>query len=958
MKKVLLVLVALVMLLVAAIAVLPYFFKDDVVSYLKNETVKGRLEFDEDINIGLISTFPDLNVSIKNIKVINVAPFEGDTLLSLTELSATIDLFKIINGNIEVKSINLIDPRVKVNVMEDGRANYDIALESEEEVPAAEEENTGEEAYSFKVSSLTVSNGHIQYLDTSLATYTTLTGFNFNMSGDFNEENMTIETMTTAQTFDLDFEGAKYLSKAKMSYDADLVLHLNEEKYEFLENEFLLNELGLAFDGAFAFVGEDMDFDLTYALTKTDFKSLLSMVPAIYASDFDGLEASGNVDFHGHMKGLMTEVDYPEFSVVVNIEDGSFKYPDLPTALNNTQVKLGITNPGGAFDNTIVALSKCHFELDKEPFDMTMLLKNPDSDPYLETELNGKLNLENVANLVPLEGVTKLAGIIEPHLQAKGNMSSIENEQYEDFYAAGTLQITDFAYADGDLPDEVDIPDGRFSFDPHYAAIENLDLVLGKSDLNFKGKVENYLPYVFHDQTIKGELSLTGNVLDLNPWMTEEDTDETETAAEEVSEDDYELEVVEVPANINFVFNTLLNEVHFENYDMTNFRGEVRVQDQTLSFKELGLNMLGGGIVMDGAYNTQNPKKPKSDFSFQLQSVSIPGMYETFMTIQELMPIAKQMNGDVSGFIRLSSNLGNDLMPELKSVNGKAKLKIDEVSLEGNEIWNKAVDYIGWGESAKKLVVTKIKPNFNIVNGDIFLDTFDFKIRGQEFDFGGKSSLDQTVDYALDTKVPAKAVSSAAESLVSELTKNKVNLDLADEIDVRFMITGDMDNPDFKPVVMGADGKAFSVKDAAKEEAKKLVEEGKEKAIEASKEELKKQAAKLKDEAEMLRKQAEKLKKEAAEFNKKAQALKAEGDKLRKEADAQKAKIEKEMANVPKPLRDKALEKVDVLFDKANSKLDQANKYFDMAKKPEQKADQLLKKADALEKQAEDILND
>lgn len=957
MKKVLLVLLALVMLLVAAIAVLPYFFKDDVVNYLKNETVKGRLEFDEDINIGLISSFPDLSVAIKDIKVINVEPFDGDTLISMAELNATIDLLKIINGYIEVKSINLIDPRVKVVVMGDGTANYDIALESEGDDEVVEE-SAEDESYSFKISSFTVSNGYIQYLDTSLATYTTLRGFNFNMSGEFNEENMTIETMTTSESFDLDFEGVKYVSKAKMSYDADMILHLNDEKYDFLENELLLNDLGLAFDGTFAFVGEDMDFDLTYGLTKTDFKSLLSMVPTIYSNDFSGLSASGNFDFHGHIKGLMTELDYPEFSVVVNIENGAFKYPDLPTALNNTQVKLDVKNPGGIFDKTVIDLSKCHFELDKEPFEMTMLLKSPDSDPYVETVLNGKLDLSNVAKLVPLEGTTKLAGIIEPHFQAKGNLSSIENEKYEDFYAAGTLQITDFAYADGDLPDEVDIPDGRFSFDPQYAAIENLDLILGESDLKFKGKVENYLPYVFHDQTIKGELSLTGNVLDLNPWLTEETPEDTETTAEEANDDEYELEVVVVPANINFVFGTLLNEVRFEHYDMTNFRGEVRVQNQTLSFKELGLNMLGGEIIMDGAYNTQNPKKPNSDFSFQLQSVSISGMYETFMSIQELIPIAKQMNGDVSGFIRLNSNLESDLMPDLESVNGKAKLKIDEVSIEGNDIWNKAVDYIGWGEEAKKLVVTKIKPNFTIVNGEIFLDTFDFKIRGQEFDFGGKSSLNQTVDFALDTKVPVKAVSSAAESLVSELTKNKINVDLADEIDVRFMIAGAMEDPDFKPVVRGADGNAFSVKDAAKDEAKKLVDEGKEKVIEASKEELRKQAAKLKDEAELLRKQAEKLKQEAAVFNKKAQALKAEGDKLKKEADAQKAKMEKEMAGVPKPLRDKAMEKVDVVFDKANKKFDEANKYFELAKKPEQKADELLKKGDALEKQAEDMLND
>ncbi|MGB0431988.1 MAG: AsmA family protein, partial [Bacteroidia bacterium] len=586
MKKILLVLVALVMLLVAAIAILPYFFKDDLVSYLKNETIKGKLEFNEDISIGLISTFPDINVGIKDIRVLNNAPFEGDTLLDLKELKLTVDLLKIINGNIEVKTIDLIQPKVNVIVMANETANYDIALPSDpDEIDEASDDSAEDEAFSFKIESLTISNGQITYNDTSLATYTTLKGFNFNMSGEFNEENMSIETMTTTESFDLDFEGVKYLSKAKMTYDADMVLHLNEEKYEFKENELLLNELGMAFNGTFAFVGDDMDFDLTYGLTKTDFKNLLSMVPAIYAKDFAGLQASGKIGFDGYFKGLMTETDYPEFALNLLVENGAFKYPDLPTALNNTQVNLAIENPGGIFDKTVVKLSKCHFELDKEPFDMTLLLTNPDTDPYVETAVNGMLNLENVANLIPLEGVTKLAGVIEPHLEAKGNMSAIENERYEEFYAAGTMTISKFAYADGDLPDEVGIPNASFAFDPHYAAIENFDLILGKSDLNFKGKVENYMPYIFHNQTIRGEMSLTGSALDLNPWMEEDATEPTETTAEETDDGDYELEVVEIPGNINFVFNTMLSEVHYENYDMTNFRGQVTVVDKTLSFK-------------------------------------------------------------------------------------------------------------------------------------------------------------------------------------------------------------------------------------------------------------------------------------------------------------------------------------------------------------------------------------
>lgn len=953
MKRILIVLVALLLLLVAGVVVLPYFFKDDIVNYLKNESINGTIEFDEDISIGLISSFPDLNIGIRDLKIINKAPFEGDTLVSLKEIKATVNLMRIIQGHIEVESVDLISPRINVLVMEDETANYDIMLESEE--PAAEVGEEGDDAYSFKISSFTITDGFIAYHDTSLATYLTMRGFDFNMSGDFNEERMDISTMSSVKSMTVDFEDVKYLKQTNMTYDADMALYINEEKYEFLENELSLNELGLSLDGVFQFVKEDMFFDLSFGLTKTEFQNLLSMVPAIYTEDFSGLESSGKIGFDGYLKGLMTETEYPEFAFNLLVENGAFKYPDLPSALNNTQVKMAVTNPGGSFDNTVVDISKFHIEVDKEPFDFNILLKTPDSDPYVATKMMGKIQLERIANLVPIEGVSLLKGLIDLNLEAKGNMSAIENEQYEKFYAAGNMKISDFAYQDGDLPAAVGIPNASFTFDPHYASVDVLEMILGESDLKINGKVENYMPYVFHNETIKGELSMLGNNLDLNPWLAETD----EESAEEVAEaDDYELEVVEVPANINFVFNSNLGNVKYDTYEFQDFKGQVVIKDQILSLNEVGLIMLGGGIVLNGFYNTQNINKPVSDFSFELNDVSIPGLYRTFQSIQMLMPIAEQMNGNVSGNFSIRSILGKDLMPDLESVNGKAKLSIDRVELKGNDLWNKAVDYLGWEESMKKLIITKIKPNFKIINGDVFLDTFDFNLKQQAFKFGGKSSLNQTVDFGLDTEVPTSKISNSAEALIGQLSKNKINVDLADKVDVRFMITGNMMSPDFKPVVLGADGNTLNLKDQAKEAAKELVEKGKQEAIGKTKEELRKQAAKYKNEAEMLKKQAANLKAKAAELSKKGELAKAESLKLRKEADVQKDKIEKEMANLPKLVREKAMEKVDVLFDKANDKADEANKFFDLAKKPEKEADKLLKRAEELEKQADDLLKE
>ena len=717
-----------------------------------------------------------------------------------------------------------------------------------------------------------------------------------------------------------------------------------------------LNELAMSLDGFMQFQGDDMLFDTRFGLEKTDFKDLLSLVPAIYLTDFEGLEADGKFDFNGEMKGLMTETEYPAFSMNLGIENGAFKYPDLPSTLNNTQLAVSISNPGGVFDNTVIDVSKCYVEVDKEPFDAKLLLQHPDTDPAVDASLIGKIDLANVANLIPLEGVTTLEGVVDANVQAKGTMSAIEEERYEDFYAAGSMDITDFKYQDADLAEMIGIPNCKVVLNPEYAAMENLDLVLGESDLNLKGKVSNYLPYMLRDETIYGELELTGNYFDVNPWM-EEDGESEEETSESAGTDEEELEVIEVPANIDFVFRTLIDEVKYDSYDIKKVKGEVTVRDQIVKFTDLGLDMLGGSIIMNGDYNTQDMNKPTTSFGFDMKSVSIPGVYEAFNTVQQLMPVARQLKGDMDGYFKITNTLGSDFMPLLESVNGKAKLKIDEVSLEGNELWKKAADYLGWAAGSDKLLLTKIKPNFKIVDGNVFLDTFDFKIKGQTFKFGGKSSLNQTIDYALDTEVPVNGMSQKAESLLAEISNQALKVDLADKLDVRFMITGPMTDPSFKPVLMGKNGQ-MSLKEQAAAKVDELKEQAKEEAVKKSKEELRKQAAKLKDEAAALRKKAEQLKAEAAKLSAQGEDLKAESEKLKKEADAQKAKVEKEMSALPKLAREKAMIPVNKIFDKADAKRKEANKYFDMAKKPEQEADKLLKKADELEKQADDMLKE
>jgi len=103
MKKVLLFLLGFIVLVIVALAAIPYFFKDDIKQTIDQqmaESLNADVYFDADkFSLSLFSSFPDLTVSLADFGVANQAPFAGDTLVQVEQFELTIDLSSINFGS-------------------------------------------------------------------------------------------------------------------------------------------------------------------------------------------------------------------------------------------------------------------------------------------------------------------------------------------------------------------------------------------------------------------------------------------------------------------------------------------------------------------------------------------------------------------------------------------------------------------------------------------------------------------------------------------------------------------------------------------------------------------------------------------------------------------------------------------------------------------------------------------
>lgn len=266
-RIVLTVVILLVLVLVAAIAI-PYIYRDKIEAMVKqdvNESLNATVEWG-DWDLSIIRSFPNVNVSVENVRICNNAPFEGICLADIGELRATIGLFSLFSEKAQIQNVALVRPVIHIKVLKDGRANWDIAKADSTTAELASD--TAVTRFDIALKKYSITKGRFIYDDESLPMLMDLAGLEHEGSGDFTQDDFTLKTKTTADSVNVVYDGVKYLRNAKADITADIGMNLPGMKFTFQENDIKVNNLELGMEGWLAMPADDIDMDLKWNMKK------------------------------------------------------------------------------------------------------------------------------------------------------------------------------------------------------------------------------------------------------------------------------------------------------------------------------------------------------------------------------------------------------------------------------------------------------------------------------------------------------------------------------------------------------------------------------------------------------------------------------------------------------------------------------------------------------------------
>ncbi|MCX2681622.1 AsmA family protein [Galbibacter sp. EGI 63066] len=764
MKKILKIIAVLFGLFIIFLIAAPFLFEGKIVQLMKktvNNNINAKMDF-ADASISLIRNFPNTSVSVKELSIVNNAPFEGDTLIYAERADISIPFMQLFNDGGEPYSINSFSidgAQANILVDEEGNANYDIAKESDE---GAEETAASEEDVKLSIKKYEISNSKITYYDAEGKLSFVLDSLNHSGKGDLSASQSELDTETNALvSFELD--SVSYLKGHQIRLDALLGIDLDQNKYTFLENKALINQLELVFDGFVKVNDDNQEVDISFKTPSSDFKNFLAVMPEEYSKDIENVQTTGDFAVEGTFKGIVDETHIPTFDITINSENASFKYPDLPQSVNNIHIDTRVANESGLTEDTYVDISKLSFKIAEDVFNARANIKNITDNPLVNANLKGRINLANLSKAYPFPMEESMKGILDADVNTSFDMNSIEKERYGNTKNNGSMTLKGFEYSSSEMKNPVQISSADMTFNTTDVTLNSFEAKTGQTDFSAKGSIHNLLGYMFNKELLKGNFTLNSNTFAVNDFMTEDENGNGEGGSNETEEE------IKIPSFLDATVAAKANTVLYDNLKLKNVSGTLIIRDETVNIKNLTSNLFGGKMAVNGSVSTKT-ETPIFNMDLGMNDFNISESIQNLELLQAITPIANAFVGTLNSNLSVKGNLNNDFSLNMESISGNALAEaiINGFSPEKGQLLtalSQKVDFLNFGEEAVKNVKTAL----TFDKGKVNVKPFHIKYKDIDVEIAGSHGFDKSVDYNATFNVPAKYLGKDVNNLIARL---------------------------------------------------------------------------------------------------------------------------------------------------------------------------------------------
>jgi hypothetical protein len=806
MKRKILIISGIVVLVFGILAALPFLYKDKLLAKVKttlNNQVNAKIDF-TGFKLSLFAQFPKVQMEIRNLSLVGINEFSADTIFSAKSISTNISLMDMIsNKGLELNRLTIESPRISLISDKAGKVNWDIAKASatatDKTATTSSEATT--EAFRMKLSDIQVNNLNLRYNDLAMPMKMWVKNSNITSSGDVSGTVTSFKIKGDVGEFIFEYNSVKYISKTKLKAETGLKVDYAKMNFAFDQGKLWINNLPLELSGSFAMPNDSMLFDLAFQSEKSDFATILSLVPADYQKYLEKADIKGSAEFNGSIKGLYYNEIYPAIDINLSASNASFKYQDLPQSVQDIQVSAQITKPDGDLNLLKVNVEKAHASIKNNPLDLRLLVTEPMTDPNIDASFSGTIDFASLKQAIPIDSLD-ITGILKAKMQMAGRMSSIEKQEYEKFQSSGEATIQNFRIQSNQLTKPLEISQGQVKANTKQINIERFDAKVGQSDFSLQGNVSNYLAYMFKNGVLKGDFNLKSSFLNFSELSNiqkpaaQPSPKAAEAKTVPVAPTD-SVAAFQVPKNLDLSFQSSIQKAVYDKMPINNINGLIKIKDQKMDLTNLSMEMLQGKLAINGSYISNKENRPLFDFKLDMQNIDLPTAYQSLSTFQHYLPIAARSQGKISTQFGLSGGMNENMKIVPTTLNGLGVFNTQNLMIVDSPVFDQIRGIIK-KEKLKNVKIDDFTAKFQFENGRLNMNPFKTTIADQQATIYGSLSAAREINLNMDFVINREDLGAdinkgldilpgsqnikmidASVILKGSLTKPEVSLDLS-----------------------------------------------------------------------------------------------------------------------------------------------------------------------------------
>ena len=332
------------------------------------------------------------------------------------------------------------------------------------------------------------------------------------------------------------------------------------------------------------------------------------------------------------------------------------------------------------------------------------------------------------------------------------------------------------------LPEKVYIPSIDFSYSNRKMAIQEAQVVMGRSDLSLKGEIRNIGRWLRHKAVLEGQLDITSTHCDANQlleWFSAESgaEEQEQVTSEPIPEQQKDTTMTPflVPTDVNLALNTHIHEVEVFNQVAKDLKGGIYINDGTVVLDEVGFVCRAAKLQLTAMYRTPRANHLYVGLDYHMIDVDIDELLSIIPEVEQMVPMLSSFKGQAEFHLAAETYLNSQYQPKMSTLRGAASLTGKDLVVLDGETFSTISKLLLFSKKTENKI-DSINAEMTIYKNQIDLYPLCVQMDNYMVALGGRHNTNMTFNYDINVLKPIYLgvnVSGTMDDLNIKLAKCK-----------------------------------------------------------------------------------------------------------------------------------------------------------------------------------------